>query len=276
MAINIDTKVVEGFGKEWTQFNQSGTAEGELEEIFQEYFDVFPWDQLPEQPIGFDLGCGSGRWADFVAPRVGYLHCIDPAQEALSVAKEKLSSKQNCEFHLASVDEIPLDDDSMDFGYSLGVLHHVPDTQNGIASCVKKLKKGAPFLVYLYYAFDNKPFWFKGIWKLTELFRFLISRSPYPLRLLASQVIAFSIYFPLARLSKMLERIGKNVDSIPLSYYRNNSFYTMRTDALDRFGTRLEQRFTRKQITEMMDISGMENIEFSTTKPYWCVVGFKK
>lgn len=27
--------------------------------------------------IGFDLGCGSGRWAFFVAPKVAKLHCID-------------------------------------------------------------------------------------------------------------------------------------------------------------------------------------------------------
>tara|TARA_B110000003_G_C16618896_1_gene522335 strand:+ start:251 stop:421 length:171 start_codon:yes stop_codon:yes gene_type:complete len=29
----------------------------------------------------------------------------------------------------------------MDFGYSLGVLHHIPDTQVWLNSCVQKLKK---------------------------------------------------------------------------------------------------------------------------------------
>ena len=50
----------------------------------------------------------------------------------------------------------------------------------------------------------------------------------------------------------------------------------MRTDARDRFGTRLEQRFTRKQIVEMMSIAGLENIQFSEFEPYWCALGFKK
>jgi 2-polyprenyl-3-methyl-5-hydroxy-6-metoxy-1,4-benzoquinol methylase len=44
----------------------------------------------------------------------------------------------------------------MDFGYSLGVLHHIPDAQKALSDCVKKLKLGAPFLVYLYYSFDNR------------------------------------------------------------------------------------------------------------------------
>ena len=48
------------------------------------------------------------------------------------------------------------------------------------------------------------------------------------------------------------------VDNMPLSAYRERSFYVMRTDALDRFGTRLEQRFTREQIRSMMHEAGLE------------------
>ena len=42
------------------------------------------------------------------------------------------------------------------------------------------------------------------------------------------------------------ERLGTDVRHFPLSAYRDRSFYTMRTDALDRFGTRLERRFSRR------------------------------
>ena len=49
----------------------------------------------------------------------------------------------------------------------------------------------------------------------------------------------------------------------------------MRTDALDRFGTQLEQRFTRNEIKNMMEKAGLENIKFSDSKPYWVAVGFK-
>jgi hypothetical protein len=50
----------------------------------------------------------------------------------------------------------------------------------------------------------------------------------------------------------------------------------MRTDALDRFGTRLEQRFTRPEITQMMENAGLENIRFSDGLPYWTAIGWKK
>jgi SAM-dependent methyltransferase len=176
-------------------------------------------------------------------------------------------------FHLSSVDEMPLPDNSMDFGYSLGVLHHVPDTTAGIRSCVTKLKHGAPLLLYLYYSFDNRPKWYKVTWQVSELGRSVISRLPFPLRFIASQSIAASVYFPLARGSAVLERLGVDVRRVPLSIYRARSFYVMRTDALDRFGTRLEQRFSAEQIRTMMVSAGLGNIRFSDQVPFWCAVG---
>ena len=51
----------------------------------------------------------------------------------------------------------------------------------------------------------------------------------------------------------------------------------MRTDALDRFGTRIEKRFSKKQIIKILKNSNFENINFSDDAPYyWCCVGYKK
>ena len=276
MSVNIDIKTVEGFGEEWSRFDQTGMSEIELNEQFERYFAVFPWDDLPDGAVGFDLGCGSGRWAKLMAQRVGKLHCIDASAEALNVAKKNLAEAQNAEFHHASVADIPLADGSMDFGYSLGVLHHIPDTAQGIKSCVRKLKPAAPFLVYLYYAFDNRPPWFRLIWKISDVFRRAICALPFGLKKIVTDFVAVFVYFPLAKTAQLLEKFGLNVEAFPLSVYRHHSFYTMRTDALDRFGTRLEQRFTRAEITGMMIEAGLENIKFSDGFPFWCAVGFKK
>jgi SAM-dependent methyltransferase len=271
---NADNAVVEAFGQEWSKFDQSDADPAELRAIFNLYFGLFPWNELPPRAIGFDLGCGSGRWAYFVAPRVGRLHCIDASRAALQVARTKLASRDDCEFHCASVDSIPLPDNFADFGYSLGVLHHVPNTQGGIDECVRKLKPGAPFLLYLYYAFDNRPWWFRTIWRMSDLVRRLISRLPFRVKSKLCDAIAALVYWPLARMAMLFASLGLPVDHLPLAAYRDRSFYVMRTDALDRFGTRLEQRFTRKQITAMMHQAGLERIRFSDT-PCWCAVGYK-
>lgn len=228
---------------------------------------------MPDNLEGFDLGCGSGHWATLAAPRVVKRHLIDPSG-ALAVARRNLSGCSNAEFHSASVESIPLQDKSQDFGYSLGVLHHVPDTVGGLRSCVEKLRPGAPFLLYLYYRFDNRPAWFRALWKTSDIVRRFVSKMPHSIRFLFSQILAGAVYFPLARTAKILEKAGANVSSFPLSQYRNNSFYTMRTDALDRFGTRLEKRFTEDEIRTMMEECGLERIKFSETS-FWTAVGYK-
>jgi SAM-dependent methyltransferase len=272
---NIDQRVVDGFGAEWTRFDQAEVGEAELRRAFDEYFAVFPWNRLPSNAIGFDLGCGSGRWAKFVAPRVGRLHCIDASAAALEVAKRNLASFSNCAFEQASVDELPLPDGSMHFGYSLGVLHHVPDTAAGIRACARKLMAGAPLLLYLYYRFDNRPRWYAALWRLSDAPRRLISRlRPRP-RSAACSVIAVFVYWPLARVCRIVDAMGGPGHRLPLYYYSRRSFYAMRTDALDRFGTALEHRFTKAEIERMMHDAGLRDIVFSERPPYWCAVGIR-
>jgi SAM-dependent methyltransferase len=272
---NADENTVAGFGDEWTRFDQSDLSDDELRTLVDQYFRIFPWDSLPENAVGFDLGCGSGRWAKAVAPRVGRLHCIDASAEALAVARRNLRGLGGVELHHASVEAMPLADGSMDFGYSLGVLHHVPDTAAGLRACAAKLKRGAPFLLYLYYAFDNRPAWFRSVWSVSDLGRRFVSRLPLSLRYAVSQAIAAGVYLPLARGAAIAERMGLNVSNVPLSVYRRRSFYVMRTDALDRFGTRLEQRFTKEQIRAMMEAAGLSRVRFGDAPPYWCAVGEK-
>jgi ubiquinone/menaquinone biosynthesis C-methylase UbiE len=204
------------------------------------------------------------------------LHCIDASPEALGVAKRNLADQKNCEYHEASVAAMPVPIGSMDFGYSLGVLHHVPDTAQAIGNCARVLKSGAPFLVYLYYSFDNRPGWFRAIWHISNWVRRVVSRLPFGIRSSVADVIAIVIYWPLARIAVIAEKAGFEVDVWPLSSYRNRALYTMRTDALDRFGTQLEQRFSRIEIQRMMEDAGFRDIEFREQAPYWCAMGYKK
>ena len=114
------------------------------------------------------------------------------------------------------------------------------------------------------------------IWKLGDIMGHGISRLPYGFRYFFSPVIAIFAYFPFAKIAYLLEKLGLSVNNILLSTYRHMSFYSIRTDALDRFGTRLEQQFIKEQIQKMMETAGLEDIMFSYELPYWCAVGTGK
>jgi SAM-dependent methyltransferase len=270
---NVDRPTLDDFGREWQRFDQSRASSAEVRRMFEEYFAIFPWDSLPREAVGFDAGCGSGRWAALVAPRVGRLHCIDASAAALAVAQKRLAGLTNVNFHAAALDVMPLADNSMDFGYSLGVLHHLPDAAAGLAACVRKLKRGAPMLIYIYYAFENRPAWFRTLWRASDLLRQALSRAPFRFKSVFAELLAACVYWPLARGARFCERLGGSVVNWPLGAYRWRSYYAMRTDALDRFGTRVEHRMTKAQIKTMMEDAGLHQIQFRDAVPFWCAVG---
>ena len=274
--MNKDQKVIEDFGDEWTDFTYESKTidQAELKKNFLQYFSIFPWNNIPNDAEGFDMGCGSGRWAQFVAPKVHSLNCIEPSK-ALDIAKVNLQKLDNISFYRGTTDSCSLNDQSQDFGYCLGVLHHIPDTQQALSDCARLLKKGAPFLLYLYYNLDNKPIWYRYIWKLSDFVRNIISILPRPIKKASCFLIAALIYFPLSRLALFIELFGFNVSNFLLSDYRNKPFYQMRNDALDRFGTRLEQRFSRQKIEDMLLESGFQDISFSEEMPFWTSISYK-
>lgn len=275
-SINADAATVAGFGREWKRFRQETLRPEETEKLFRQYFCIFPWERLPEDGgRGADIGCGSGRWARVLAPRVRELHLVDASGEALQVARTNLSGHRNVTFHCSSIGNLPFEEHSLDFAYSLGVLHHIPDPEAGLQAIAAKLKPGAPLLLYMYYAFDNRPAWYRWLWRLSDVGRRVLSRQPQLVKVTIAEAAALSVYWPLARMAALLSRFGAKIDNWPLAYYRDRSLYVMRTDALDRLGTRLEQRFTRTQITEMFKRAGFENVRFSEGAPFWCAVGLR-
>ena len=273
---NIENKTVEDFGEEWNKYNQTSISDEELKIVWNQYFEIFPFEELSSDAEGFDMGCGSGRWAKFIADKVELLNCIDPSEKALNVAKKNLSGFSNINFLQASVNDNILKENSQDFGYSLGVLHHIPDTLEGIKACAKLLKKDAPFLLYCYYNFENRPTFFKSLWGLSDFFRKILAPLSFRKKIYITLILAYLIYYPMARFALVCEKIGINVTNFPLSDYRKKSFYFMKTDALDRFGTRVEKRFSKGEIQSMLLEAGFKDIRFSENAPFWVSISRKR
>ena len=277
MSENIDRRTVASFGEEWSRFTQSERelAEADRRAMFEAYFRLFPWDELPAASVGADIGCGSGRWAALVAPRVGHLYVVDPSPKALAVACANLAPFGSVTAIEAAADQLPFPDASLDFAYCLGVLHHVPDPAAALRAIARKLKPGAPLLVYIYYALDNRGALYRALWRLSDIARLGLSRAPPWLQRWVSSLIAYGVYWPVARIAFLLDRLGGLPANWPLSYYRGRSIYVMRTDAYDRFCTPLEQRFSRAEIEAMLTASGCQDIRFSPEMPFWCALARK-
>lgn len=272
---NIDAITVKSFGEEWKAFHQFDDKE--LKRIGDEYFDIVRPEMYGQNKIAADFGCGTGRWTKYFAERVGAIAAIDPS-DAIFTAATVLEKTSNVQLYKASIDNLPFPDNYFDFGFSLGVLHHIPDTAKAMNACVQKIRPGGYFLVYLYYNFDNRGLLFRVIYKMSNIIRLLVSKMRGKMKRFVCNILAVVLYMPFVVLCRFLRIIGvpgRIRQKIPLQIYEKASFYIIRNDALDRFGTPLEQRFTKNEITAMMEKAGLTEIIFSQNAPYWHAAGKK-
>ena len=270
---NLEQQVIDSFGHEWAVFDYAESETDEaLDAQFMAYCTPIDLGQFnAKSSVAADFGAGSGRWASRLLPHFSLVYAIEPSDGANKVLKNKFSKESRMKILQETVGANSIPAESLDLAMSLGVLHHIPDTGLAIKDVAGKIKGGGVFLCYLYYKLENKPLYYRGLFWTSNSLRWVISRLPYALRKLIAQVIAALVYLPLARTAKLLSSSGKNVSIFPLHHYADMPFVMLQNDALDRFGTRLEQRFSKKEITAMLDSAGFDlsTLKFSDVEPFW-------
>jgi SAM-dependent methyltransferase len=274
MALQSSNKTVESFGDEWQRFRCQDPSEFHI--ASNEYFDVLDFGSLNAGMKAIDVGCGTGRWSRVLAPHVGIMYGIDPSS-ALDVAKENCAALTNFVPVSAVAENLPFDSKSVDFAMSLGVLHHIEDTEKALSEIYRVLRDGGRFLFYFYYNLDNRPIWYKSLFLLSNIVRLFISSLPSTIKNLVCELIAILVYYPLVKIAGFVAFIfgNKIAQNMPLAYYCNKSFYIMRTDCRDRFGTPLEKRYSKKQLQDLLTKAGFSSITFSNSQPYWHGIAIK-
>ena len=270
---NLDQGVIDSFGHEWATFDYRETETSDALDVqFQAYCTPLDLNQFdPKKSIAGDFGAGSGRWAGRLTPYFSQVYALEPSDGASDVLKNKFSGEAKIVVLQETVgaNSIPLE--SLDLAMSLGVLHHIPDTGLAIKDVSRRIKSGGVFLCYLYYNLENKPGFYKLIFKAVNAVRKVISGLPQRIKQIVTSAIAAVIYWPLARFSKALSKFGIHTSNIPLHHYADMPFVMLANDALDRFGTTLEQRFSKAEITEMLRAADFDisTLKFSDIEPFW-------
>lgn len=265
-------RLVARFDSEWRTFARVGTAE--QERTFGQYFDIVPRDLLAPGRVVLDAGCGAGRWAFAVQRRGARVVAVDLGR-SIELAERSTRDTGRVACVQADVRDLPVRLGGFDLVYSLGVLHHVGPTEHAIRGLARAVRPGGVLLIYLYYALDGRSRAYRALYRGTDAVRRVSSRLPQSLLAALTTAFALTVYYPLARSARLLRAVGlrKLADSLPLSFYADLSFATMRNDSLDRFGTTLEKRFTRAEIRQLLEDAELRDVVVSDGPPYWHAAG---
>jgi ubiquinone/menaquinone biosynthesis C-methylase UbiE len=202
---NIDKQVVDEFGAEWLKFYEHN--DDLVQKGGQEYFDILNDNIVNSNTYALDMGCGTGRWTKYLLPKVGFMEAVDPSG-AIFAADKLLGDISNVRLSQASIETLPFADESFDFVMSIGVLHHIPDTRKALNDCVKKVKKGGYFFVYLYYNLDRRGPVYKALFKLSSLVRQVVSRLPGKIKHFVCDVLAILFYMPFILAGRFIKFLG--------------------------------------------------------------------
>ena len=117
------------FGYEWTHFNdwrRSG------QQNFMDYFQGADLAALAGSVV-LDAGCGMGRHARQMARYAQRVVAVDFSR-AIDQASHNVADLNNVDCVQADLLTLPFGDETFDYVYSLGVLHHIDRTEEAIAA----------------------------------------------------------------------------------------------------------------------------------------------
>lgn len=160
---------------------------------------------------------------------------------------------------------------SFDVVYSMGVLHHLPDPEEGFRSVAARVAPGGVLGVYLYYSLENRTPAHRLLLRAVTLLRRATVRLPHSgLRALAAILAALFAAF-LVWPARLLERCGlkRAARALPLSQYAPLEWRILYNDTVDRFGAPLEKRFSRAQIRDLFRRAGLRDPVIPESFPHW-------
>jgi SAM-dependent methyltransferase/uncharacterized protein YbaR (Trm112 family) len=125
-----------------------------------------------------DVGCGMGKYLAVVAAHAKQVIGLD-LSDALTRARALLRDRPNVHLVQGNILAPPLRTNSIDFAYSVGVLHHTPDAHAAFARTASLVKPGGRLGIWVYPSeLDQSPYARRVHWIQDELLRPITCRMP--------------------------------------------------------------------------------------------------
>lgn len=256
------------FGYEWSAFSdwrQSG------ETNFQQYFGDVDLSWFVGRTV-LDAGCGMGRHARQIARYADRVVAMDFSR-AIEKAAANMEGLPNVLCVQGDITRPPVADEAFDLVYSIGVLHHIADTEGAARALLAKVKPEGRLRIYLYWKRTGLS---AVVLRFVDAMRAVTTRLPFPLLKACcwflSVLLWVFIVLPYRRLSSWGMRRHQGW---PLALYARYSFTILYNDQFDRFSAPIEQRWAEDDVRALMARLGLRDVHV-TPAFGWIAEGTKR
>jgi ubiquinone/menaquinone biosynthesis C-methylase UbiE len=250
----VAQRTADSFAYEWERF---GVMRDEWAKNFADYMRPHTPQSLAGKSV-LDVGTGSGRHSFHAAQAGAQVVAVDLGA-SIDVARRNLPASVLTV--QADAEALPFEPGSFDLVMSIGVLHHLPDTERALRSIARYAKPGGHVHVYLYWVPERR--WHRRVLHAVTALRRVTVRLPHS--------VLHALCYPLAallwvavvapyRALRARPHTARLAAELPLKTYADYPFGVLVNDQFDRFSAPLERRFTAAEVRAAMEAAGLEDV----------------
>jgi SAM-dependent methyltransferase len=146
--MNGKDRTINDFGEQWLQYSDNEGYYGSLE-LFSDILSPFLEPKDIKGCRVAEIGSGTGRIVNMLLEAgVQHIVAVEPSN-AFAVLVRNIRNSEKVTCLKITGDQLPAYGD-LDYIFSIGVLHHIPNPGSVVEVAYKALRPGGHFLVWLY------------------------------------------------------------------------------------------------------------------------------
>jgi len=258
-------QTIEDFGEQWVRYRDNEGYYGSLELFLDILSPFLEPDELKGCKVA-EIGSGTGRIVNMLL-EAGAKHVIgvEPS-DAFDVLCRNIRQPEKVTCLKITGDQLHAYGD-LDYIFSIGVLHHIPDPNPVVQAAFKALRPGGQFLIWLYGKEGNRLY-------LTFIQALKVLTTRLPHFMLAAFVEM--VYWPLAVYIKFCRKFPLPMRGYILSVFERMSPRKRRLIIYDQLNPSYAKYYTRCEAEKLLKDEEFVNVQVHHRHRYsWTVIGTK-
>ena len=258
-------RTIKDFGNQWLRYSDNEGYYGSLE-LFSDMLSPFLKPENLKNSKVAEIGSGAGRIVNMlISAGVKHVIAVEPS-DSFEVLCQNIKEPGKVTCLKLMGDQLPAYGD-LDYIFSIGVLHHIPDPKPVVEAVLRGLRSGGQFFVWLYGKEGNESYL-----ALIKPLRILTRKLPH----LALASLVWLIYHPLNLYIRLCHRFPLPLREYLLSMFEKMSPEKRRLIMYDQLNPAYAKYYTRSEAENLLLNGGFKNVRIHHRHGYsWTVIGTK-